>query len=241
MALAGCLRGAQAPDSADCEKHDEETKFTADRLSAIASEGKQGFLDRFAGKILDIRGAVASRNLTDGAATVQIGKATGSTRYGMVCRATDHASLQAAAVLAENQEIRVSGSVTFDASSPDTILVSPCTILTNNIQISPTAELAEPYAKSEAKSGPPQGRYRCGDEDTNTFSGWLSILPGNRYREPAGESGRYRYDEKLNRVFSRNGALDGWQAEFRISSKGRILTLIAPEGRQRHCRWQGGQ
>ncbi|MCX6625869.1 MAG: hypothetical protein NTY38_33360 [Acidobacteria bacterium] len=219
LALAGSFRGAQAPDAAspaEGEKREEETKFSAERLSSMASLNREAFLGRFAGW-----------------------HGSGQARFDVTCRGTDQASLEATAVLAENQEIRVSAGVSAEASGPRTIVLAPCTILTNNINISPTAELAAPYAKSEAKNGPPQGRYRCSEENDNTFTGWLSIQPRNRYTQPTGEPGRYRFDDKLNRVFFRDGALQGWQAEFSISSKGRILILASTAGNKRLCSWQG--
>ncbi|MCC7499837.1 MAG: hypothetical protein IT160_19815 [Bryobacterales bacterium] len=241
LAVIHGLFGQQTPDSAGAGKGEEETKFTAARLSAIAGAGRRAFLDRFEGKTLDILGAAGTRSIVDGVATLEIGSAEGNSRYRVVCRATDHASLQAAAVISTNQEVRVSGSVSLDGFSGNTILVSPCTILTNNVEISPTAELSESYARKQAKGGPPEGRYRCDDEDANIFAGWLRILPGNRYAQPTGQPGRYRWDEKLSRVFFLGGDFSGWQAEFHISSKGRILTLLNPEGSRRQCRWLGSQ
>jgi hypothetical protein len=242
FALAGSLGSAQAPDAppqGEGEKREEETKFTAQRLSAMASLNRQSFLNRFAGRTLDVRGTVVLRDLTNGTATVQLWRRSGQAGLDVTCRAADQASLQAAAVLAENQDVRVSGSVSPEASDAREIVLAPCTILTNNINISPTAELAAPLAKSEAKQGPPPGRYRCVEEDDNTFTGWLSILPRNRYTQPTGEPGRYKFDDKLNRVFFGPGSLAGWQAEFSISSKGRILTLISSDGTKRRCSWQG--
>lgn len=242
MVVSGPVLAAQAQDPAPAtgsEQREEETRFTAQRLSTLAAPDRQAFLRRFAGKTLDIRGTVVSRDLTGGVATIQIWQGSGPAGPDITCRATDPASLQAAAVLAANQEVRVSASIHQEAPDARAILLSPCTILTNNINISPTAELAAPYAKAEAKQGPPTGRYRCTEASDNTFAGWVAILPRRRYTQPTGEPGRYRFDDKLNRLFFQEGTLAGWQAEFSISSRGRILTLLSPDAAKRSCSWEG--
>lgn len=239
LLLAGALWGSQQTDAPNGGAQPEQTKFTAEELGVIAGAGGRAFVERFAGKTLDIRGTTGRRSIVDGVATVEIGKAQGRSRYQVICRATGHASLQAAAVMAANQEIRVSGSAILESGSTPTILISPCTILTNNVRLSPTQELSEPYAKKQAEGGPSEGRYRCGDEDTNTGTGWLQILPRNRYTHSGGEPGRFRYDEKLDRVFFQGGSLGSWQANFTISADGRILALVGPDGTRRRCRWLG--
>lgn len=219
LVFAGLLPGTQA------ERREERTKFTADELSAIAKANPQAFVRRFRGKTLDVRGTVVSRDMTSGTATLRM--------EGITCRSTENASLQALAVLPVGHEVRVQGVLSAGG------LLSPCTILTNNIRISPTSELTAPYVREETKKGPPQGRYRCADQSQNLLTGWVTVLSKDAYSLATGNPGRYHYDDEEAKVFFDSGPLGGGQAEFKVSEEGRVLTLFTAEGAKRTCRWEG--